>query len=224
MTTPDWDPTMPLTWGKMEFLGRPQPVLNQGHYEFDIQVPSDRSGHHVLWIAWQRDDPVGEVFVSTSDVMVMPPTMVAFCDPADLNSIGLPTVLGGNLGLSTGSGLHLEASQGPPTQFGYFLVGTTFVDPGTPLGQGHLCLDTTSPIGRYNVPGGALNSLGQFDSQGVLQNISATSVQGSGFDVPQLLPSSVGSITSGSTWHFQLWHREDGGQSNLSNGLSVTFP
>lgn len=71
MTTQDWDPSTALNWNQMEFLGRPaSPPLDNGHYFFDIEIPSNRSGHHVLWVAWQRDDPVGEVFISTSDVFV----------------------------------------------------------------------------------------------------------------------------------------------------------
>ena len=70
MTTPDWTPTDELNWAQMEFLMRPSPVLDMGHYTFDLQIPTDRSGHHVIWVAWQRDDPVGEVFFSTSDVFV----------------------------------------------------------------------------------------------------------------------------------------------------------
>lgn len=70
MTTPDWEPTTELNWAQMEFLMRPDPVLDGNNYTFDVELPSDRSGHHVLWIAWQRDDPVGEVFFSTSDLML----------------------------------------------------------------------------------------------------------------------------------------------------------
>lgn len=70
MTTPNWQPTEPLTWGKMEFLGRTTVTLSGMHYRFDVEIPANRAGHHVLWIAWQRDDPVGEVFFSTSDIMV----------------------------------------------------------------------------------------------------------------------------------------------------------
>jgi predicted carbohydrate-binding protein with CBM5 and CBM33 domain len=70
MTKPSWDPSMPLTWGEMEFLQRPTVTLNAATstYEFALTVPTDRSGHHVLWVAWQRDDSAGEVFVSTSDI------------------------------------------------------------------------------------------------------------------------------------------------------------
>jgi predicted carbohydrate-binding protein with CBM5 and CBM33 domain len=70
MTTPDWRPTQALNWGQMEFLGRPQVTLSGGKYRFNVTIPTNRVGHHVLWIAWQRDDPVGEVFFSASDIMV----------------------------------------------------------------------------------------------------------------------------------------------------------
>lgn len=72
MTAADWTPDQPLTWDKMEFLERPSVTLSGMHYFFDVAIPSNRVGHHVLWIAWQRDDPVGEVFFSTSDIMVAP--------------------------------------------------------------------------------------------------------------------------------------------------------
>ncbi len=70
MTSADWNPTQPLNWAQMEFLGRPTVTLANMHYRFDVAIPADRVGHHVLWIAWQRDDPVGEVFFSTSDLMI----------------------------------------------------------------------------------------------------------------------------------------------------------
>jgi len=58
----------------------------------------------------------------------------------------------------------------------------------------------------------------------VLQNQVGTSTVGSGFDVPATVPiTGSPTISAGSTWHFQLWHREAAGASNFSNGLSVTF-
>ena len=60
----------------MEFIERPDPVLNNGHYTFDLEIPPDRSGQHVLWIAWQRNDPVGEVFFSTSDLSITPSSCI----------------------------------------------------------------------------------------------------------------------------------------------------
>ena len=154
-----------------------------------------------------------------------PAVGVPFCDPADPNSTGSPAVLSGTMsGLGT-SGLHLEARQGPPNQFGYFLVGTGAASPGVVLSQGHFCLATNlgNTIGRYNIPGGVLNSVGVFDPSGTLLNAVGTSSVGSGFDVPSALPTIGGSIQTGETWHFQLWFRENAGASNLTNGLSVTF-
>ena len=84
MTTPDWQPDTPLTWGQLEFLGRPTVNLESGHFRFDQLIPADRSGHHVLFIAWQRDDPVGEVFFSASDIDVL-----AASDPSDINGDGV---------------------------------------------------------------------------------------------------------------------------------------
>ena len=147
-----------------------------------------------------------------------------FCDPADINSTGMPTVLTGTMGSGIGSGLHLESAQGPANQLGYFLVGTGFSEPGLALGSGHLCFDLTpgNAFGRYNT-GATTNSVGVYDAMGVLQNFAGTSAVGSGFDVPSTLPSIGGTIMPGQTWHFQIWHRESGGDSNFSNGLSVTF-
>ncbi|MCB9908362.1 MAG: hypothetical protein H6830_11640 [Planctomycetes bacterium] len=149
-----------------------------------------------------------------------------FCDPMNPNSTGASTHLAGNFGTGVGSDLHLEATSGPPTQFGYFLIGTAPSDPGIVVSQGRLCLAVSggNVFGRYNVPGGSLNSVGLFDAGGVLQNLVSTSTVGSGFDVPSTVPiSGSPTITAGSTWHFQLWHRENAGASNFSNGLSVTF-
>ncbi|MEZ5973544.1 MAG: hypothetical protein R3E96_01505 [Planctomycetota bacterium] len=88
-----------------------------------------------------------------------------FCDPAQPNSTGLPTRLFATLGSTPGSGLHLEADQGPQDQFGYLLVGSGMIDRGWSSAKGRLCLDQAIPAGTTY--GGALNSLGMFDSSGV---------------------------------------------------------
>ena len=141
------------------------------------------------------------------------------------NSTGVPTLLTGTMGSGTGSGLHLEATSGPPAQFGYFLIGTGVTAPGLAIGSGVLCLDTSpgSMLGRYNAAGTVMNSIGIFDGFGVLQNGVGTSLVGSGFDVPATIPTIGGLITVGSTWHFQLWHRDIPSTSNFSNAISVTF-
>ncbi|MEZ5973402.1 MAG: lectin-like protein [Planctomycetota bacterium] len=153
-------------------------------------------------------------------------TGVPFCNPAMPNSTGLPTYLAIVPSAVSGSGYHLDATQGPPNQFGYFLVGSGSNPTGTPISQGLLCLALGSgnQLGRYNVGGTNLNSVGLFDASGVFVNVVGTSSTGNGYDLPNTVPVT-GSPTfqTGSTWYFQLWHREDGGQSNFSNGIALTF-
>jgi hypothetical protein len=112
--------------------------------------------------------------------------------------------------------LHLEATDGPSGEFGYFLVSLGFNDPGTPISNGMLCL--TVPIGRYApAAGGSFNSIGQFDAGGVLQNLVGTSSVGSGYDVLATLPTPPGGVIQGGTsYYFQCWFR-DGNRSNFSN-------
>ena len=147
-----------------------------------------------------------------------------FCEAANPNSTGVPVTLSVSP-IATGSGIHLDATGGPTNQAGFFLVSTG-ANIMAPISQGLLCLD--SPQGRYNpAAGGALNSLGLFNAAGDLANIAGTGgTTGLGFDIPVSLPNPPGgSITSGSTWHFQLWYRDTnpGTVTNFSNGVSVTF-
>ena len=144
--------------------------------------------------------------------------ITSFCDPASPNTTGSPAVLTGSL---SPAGLHMEVNQGPVGQFGFFLLSAGS-HAGVPVSSGILCLST--PIGRYNAAaGGVRNSLGQFQAGGFLVNLVGTSVSGTGFDVPSLLPNPPGgTIVGGSTWMFQLWFR-DGANSNFSNGIEVTF-
>ena len=152
----------------------------------------------------------------------------AFCNPMDPNSTGLPTQLRAR-NLPDVQNVHLEATQGPPFQFGYFLVGSGFSEPGITVGNGRLCLSVsgTNTIGRYNAAGTDRNSLGIFSPAGRLINLSNTSEISSGFDVPNQLPLAGGpSILAGSTWHFQLWHRDIIANQQVfqfSNGVSVNF-
>ena len=90
-----------------------------------------------------------------------------------------------------GAGKHLEVQGGPPGQFGYLLVGSgANASSPIPIQFGLLCLDATGGniIGRYNFATGGRFSVGEFDGNGVLQNLTGTSTVGSGFDVPVLLP------------------------------------
>lgn len=147
------------------------------------------------------------------------------CHPANDNITGQPTKLRGQMDAPVGSGLHLEAKDGPPGAFGLFVVSSGLLDPGVPLSNGNLCVSFApgESSGRYMGPG-ELNSIGSFDASGIFVNLSGTSTVGTGFDVPSTLPvPGAPTITMGQTWHFQLWHRDGPTASNLSNAVSVTF-
>ena len=150
------------------------------------------------------------------------------------NSVNYAVTLAGSaFGLAGGSGLHIDAAGGPPSEFG-FVIMSSDGSASTNLFQGVLCLGT--PQGRYNPQVAAnqglpqLNSLGQFDAAGVFQNLVGTSVAGSGFDVPSELPFSPAgqTIASGDTYFFQVWYRDqDGGggpSANFSDTIEATFP
>ena len=68
ITKDDYDHRASLSWDKMEFLGQVAHTKSGKEYTIPVTLP-ERSGRHVLYVAWQRIDPVGEVFFSTSDVI-----------------------------------------------------------------------------------------------------------------------------------------------------------
>ncbi|MFT7170153.1 MAG: hypothetical protein ACI80K_003300 [Paracoccaceae bacterium] len=154
------------------------------------------------------------------------PITDTFCVPAQPNSTGAPARLSGARLDTPGSGVHLEVDQGPPGAVGFLVVGNAVSTPGILVDQGLLCI-ASGPgqvVGRYNVHGTERNSLGRFDSQGRWLNVAGTSALAYGFDLPTTLPlSGTPAIQTGQTWHFQMWYRDQGGHSNLSNGLSVSF-
>jgi predicted carbohydrate-binding protein with CBM5 and CBM33 domain len=206
MTTPDWDPNTPLNWAQMEHLGRPQPVEESGHYLFDLTLPTDRSGHHVLWIAWQRDDPVGEVFFSTSDVLVEPPAGPGtnFCvgAPNSANPGGAQISASGSSSVSAND-LVLRATQLPAGKPGIFFYGSNQVQ--VPFGDGFRCVSTD--LTRLTAP--------------IISDASGTLNLGVDYSGP-----GGGGLTPGATRHLQAWYRDVAGGPagfNLSDGLSVMF-
>ena len=152
------------------------------------------------------------------------------CDPNSNHFLGDYVKLdSSSFGSGTGSDLHLEATDGLPTQFGFFLIGG---GGGGSIVQSNGILCLTSPIARYNgnvatnqgLP--QLDSIGQFDGAGVFQSLSGNSLVGSGFDVPSELPylPSGQSILAGQTHYFQLWYRDlPAGTANWSNVLGASF-
>ncbi len=96
------------------------------------------------------------------------------------------------------------------------------------VSKGLLCLlGPGGSVYRYNRAGTPADSVGSFNTVGILDNLVGTSSLGTGFDVPRNIPGGVSNPNLlGTTWHFQLWHRDTPagvGTSNFSNGLSYTF-
>ncbi|MCA9000722.1 MAG: hypothetical protein KDB61_02280 [Planctomycetes bacterium] len=155
-------------------------------------------------------------------------TGTPFCSPGGTNSTGTPAFLSGTFGSGVGSDLHLEVTGGPPGQLVYILAGNEATS-GVAISNGTFCLIGTATAQTYpfSVAGTDMNSISGFDATGTMANASGTSTTGFGFDVPSTLPGIVPiTIMAGDTWHFQSWYRDTQagvGQSNFSNGLSVTF-
>lgn len=152
------------------------------------------------------------------------------CDPANNNSTGTDAKsdVTGSFDSGDAYPIHIEVTDGPPSQFGYFLASATAVDPGINVSQGQLCVG--APQVRYTAATATgegnpdFKSVSVFDASGVLQNLSGTSTTGSGFDIPNYIPGPVSQqVVPGSTWVFQLWYRDVGGVSNFSTAAVVTF-
>ncbi len=105
----------------------------------------------------------------------------------------------------------LYASVMPLNQFGYFLVGHGGTGTFTPpMSNGLMCI-LGGPFGRYNAG----------------PEIQFTGISGAFSLVidPTAIRSNVGNVVgmSGQTYNFQAWHRENGGFSNFTNAVSLTF-
>lgn len=151
--------------------------------------------------------------------------VVGYCDPANVNSTGLSAQLTYSYAPAPwNTHYSLDVLNGPPNEFGYFLVGSATAPP-VAVSNGLLCLAGSggNVIGRYNVltPGSDLNGVGQFNAVGNFRVSSPL------WSIPNTLPlAGQPLLMPGSTWHFQLWYRDTAsgaGASNFSNGLSISF-
>ena len=192
--------------------------------------------------SWSSASPTGSGVLNVTNMLGACPSTCGLsgfigCSPASPHYLGgSATLLSSSFFFNgSGSGLHLECTDGPPGEFGFFMIAADH-NGSLPLFNGVLCL--SSPQGRYNPQIAAnqglpqLNSVGQFDAAGVLQNMAGTSTVGSGFDVPNALPfSPTGQmIMPGDTWAFQCWYRDQGivppgfpGSANFSDSIRITF-
>ncbi|MFF4252517.1 lytic polysaccharide monooxygenase [Streptomyces sp. NPDC001663] len=71
LTKPGYDPTKPLTWSELPaqpFASVKDPALTNGAYRITAKLPSDRTGHHVLYTIWQNSS-TSDTYYSCSDVV-----------------------------------------------------------------------------------------------------------------------------------------------------------
>jgi len=69
ITKEGYDPSEPLKWDDLELLPGGENAYKDGnYYKFAVNFP-ERTGRHVLYVIWQRIDPAGEAFFSTSDLI-----------------------------------------------------------------------------------------------------------------------------------------------------------
>jgi hypothetical protein len=129
------------------------------------------------------------------------------CDPAQINTSGEWTRATASGSTSVGDqDLTLHAYHMPINQFGFFLASLTNSITLNPGGSdGNLCLG--GQIIRFQTQLGNSGSGGSISVPIDILNIPN----------PHSAP-----IMSGETWFFQAWHR-DGGTSNFSNAVSVTY-
>ncbi|MEZ5976558.1 MAG: hypothetical protein R3E96_17440 [Planctomycetota bacterium] len=181
-------------------------------------------GLSVDWPGGVYDPCIGAtILVRGSGGTLAAPEIGYFCNQATPNSTGSPVDLFAWVDVGSLANLQAEATQGPPGQFGILVGGSGQNVTGVVVGSGVLCLDpTVGPLGRYNIGPGPLQSLGYFDPHGVWRNLSGNSAASSGYAIPATTPWGS-TLAAGSTLYLQLWYRDVGGTSNLSNGVSLTF-
>jgi hypothetical protein len=123
------------------------------------------------------------------------------------NSTGAAAVMSADGSIhASHNNLTLTARGMPTNQLGYFLCGQAqgyIPNPGN--SQGSLCL-----IGRIGRFAGQIQDTGALGEYSIQVDLGA---------VPVWRPHAV---LPGETWNFQAWF-VDGGSSNFSDGLSITF-
>ena len=133
---------------------------------------------------------------------------------AEMNSTGvISTIVGTGSDIAANNTFGLLASGLPDGEFGYFIGSFGQTQVNNPGGSnGNLCVGGGVAIARF------LPTLGAIAGGQIAGSVDLTNVP--------LPPSFAGMILAGDTFNFQLWHREGGplsGMSNFSPGLEVLF-
>jgi len=159
----------------------------------------------------QGDDSAPEAGAAYVFDLAAPPIGNAYCNPAVVNSSGLPGIITAH-GSSVVSANYvtLIASQLPTDEFGHFLNSQTQGFVANPGGsQGNLCLGGS--IGRH---------LSTLASTGAAGELTAA------LDLTQLpTPGGPYAVLPGETWNFQVWFRDHnpGPTSNFTDAVSIAF-
>ena len=131
-----------------------------------------------------------------------------YCDPANLNSTGLP----GEIALygsdaAADNDVVAIASQLPVGQTSYLLASTAQGSSVPPGSEGVLCLG--GKIARFRFLGQVVQ--GPYGSLFV--------------DIAHVPTSPPVAVQPGQTWNFQFWYRDHDplATSNLTNAVSITF-
>ena len=107
----------------------------------------------------------------------------------------------------TDNNFVLLAANLPVNQFTYCLAGTASGFVPNPGGSnGNFCLGGTGA--RFGTQIGQTDFLGTYTVA---------------LDLTQFPTNPISAVQAGETWYFQAWHRETGGQSNFTTGLSALF-
>jgi len=109
LTKQGYDPAKPLTWSELPsqpFAAVKDPALTNGAYRITAKLPSDRTGHHVLYTIWQNSSTT-DTYYSCSDVVFR---------TASGSGGKAASSTGGSAGSGTGggSGAGKKASSGSP--------------------------------------------------------------------------------------------------------------
>ncbi|HPF14738.1 MAG: cytochrome-c peroxidase [Planctomycetes bacterium] len=137
-----------------------------------------------------------------------------YCDPAQPNSQAMAASMQATgTRVAAANDVLLSAVGLPPNQFAMFIAGSSqdlVLFPGG--SQGVLCVGGSGGgLGRIATSLQSTGSLGMASHQLDLAHIPIA-----------VAPFEV-AMQAGMTWNFQTWYRDNGGNNNFSNAVSLTF-